>query len=92
MAPTSRVLSQSAVAEWDELFMELLEHLRRLYPEVYVSVVGTYWAPERREIQIGEGRGFSGGNSSVHSSIKLVAYAGRLANLNLVGINNRDLI
>ena len=49
---------------------------------------GTSRAPERREIQMGEGEGLSGGNSSVHSSIKLGAYAGRLSNLNLAGINN----
>ena len=52
--------------------------------------MGTSRAPKRREIQIGEGEGLSGGNSSVHSSIKLCAYAGRLANLNLSGINSQS--
>ena len=88
VAPASTVLVQSAVAEGDELFPALLVHLRRIYLEVYGSAVGTSWAPERREIHIGEGEGLSGGNSSVHISIKLGAYAGRLADLNLAGINN----
>ena len=65
-----------------------MEHLRRLYPEMYGSAVGTSQAPESREIQIGEGKGLIGGNSSVYSSIKLGAYAGRLNNLNLSGKNN----
>ena len=51
----STVLAQSAVAEGGELFLALLEQLRRLYPEVYVPAVATGWAPERREFQIGEG-------------------------------------
>ena len=46
------------------------------------------WVPERREIQIREGEGLSGGNSSVHSTIKLGAYTGRLANIKLEGMNN----
>ena len=71
MAPASLVLARYAVAEGDELFPELLEHLRRQYPEVYGSVVGTSRAPERREILLGEGEGLSGGPSSVNSSIKL---------------------
>ena len=50
--------------------------------------MGTCRAPERREIQIGEVEGLSGGNSSVHSSIKSGAYTGRLANHNLAGMNN----
>ena len=40
VAPVSTVLAQSAVAERDELFTALLEHLRRQYPEVYGSLVG----------------------------------------------------
>ena len=44
--------------------------------------------PERREIQIREVELLSSGNSSVHSIITLGAYAGRLANLNLAGMNN----
>ena len=88
MAPASIVIAQSAVSEGDELFPALMSHLRRRYPEVYGSAVGTCWAPECREIQIGEGEGLSGGNYSVHSGIKLGAYAGRLDNLNLSGMNN----
>ena len=88
VAPVSTVIAQSAVAEGDELFLALLAHLRRLYTEVYGSAVGTCRAPERREIQIEEGEGLGSGNSSVHSSIQLIAYAGRLANLNLAGMNN----
>ena len=63
-------------------------HLRRLYPVVCSSVVGTSQAPESREIHIGEREVFIGGNSSVHSSIKLGAYTAILDHLNLVGINN----
>ena len=88
VAPASTVLAQSTVSEGDELFLALLAPLSRRYPEVYGSAAGMCWAPERREIQIREGEGFSDGNSSVHSSIKLGAYAGRLANLNLAGMNN----
>ena len=46
--------------------------------------VGRY---ERREIQIGEGEGLTSG-TSVHSTIKLGAYAGRFNNLSLAGMNN----
>ena len=88
MAPASMVLSQSAVVEGDDLLPSLLAHLRRRYPEVYSSVVGTCRAPERREIQIREGGGLSGGNSSLHSRINLGDYAGRLSNINLAGMNN----
>ena len=88
VAPASTALAQSAVADGGELFLALLAHFRRRYPEVYGSAVGTCRAPERREIQIGEGEGLSGGKYSVHSSIKLGAYAGRLANLNLARMNN----
>ena len=87
MAPASTVLAQSAVAEGDELFTALLAHFRRRYPEVYGSAVATCQAPERRDIHIGEGEGLSGG-TSVHSSIKLGAYAGRFTNINLAGMNN----
>ena len=62
VAPVSTVLDQSAVAEGDELFPTLLEHLRRLYPEVYGSAVGKSRAPECREIQIREGGVLSGGH------------------------------
>ena len=58
------------------------------YLEVYGSAMDTCRTPERRKIQIREMEGLSAGNYSVHSSIKLGAYAGRLANLNLAGINN----
>ena len=84
VAPASTFLVQSTVAERDELFPALLLHLRRQYPEVYGLGVDTAWAHERRELIIGEGEGLSGG-TSVSSSIKLGAYTGRLANLNLVG-------
>ena len=77
-APT--VLTQSVVEEGGELFTALLAHLSRRYPDVYSSAVVMCRAPERREIQIREGEVLSGGNSSVHSSIKLGAYAGILAN------------
>ena len=87
VAPTSTVLTQSAVAKGDEPFPALLGHLRRLYPDMYSSTVGMSWAPECREIQIGEGEVLSGGNYNVHSSTKLGAYAGRLENLNPTGIN-----
>ena len=85
--PAFTVLAQSAVVEGDELFLELLAHLRRLYPEMYGSAVVMCWALDRREIQIGEGEGLSGG-TSVHSSIKLGAYACRFTNISLAGMNN----
>ena len=81
------VLSQSAVAEGGELFPALMAHLRRRYPEVYSSAVATYHAPDRREIQIREGGGLSGG-ARVHSSIKLGAYAGTFTNISLAEMNN----
>ena len=87
MAPASTVLIQSTVAEGDDLFPALLSHLRKQYPEVYVLGVDTSRAPKRMELLIGEGGGLSGGSSSVNSSIKLGAYAGRLAYLHLAGIN-----
>ena len=55
VAPASTVPAQSAVAEGYELFPVLLAHLRRRFPEVYVSAMAPCQAPERREIQIGEG-------------------------------------
>ena len=87
VAPASTVLSQSAVAEGDELFTALLVHLRRHYPEVYSSAMATGRVPDHREIQIGEGEGLSG-RTSVHSGIKLSAYAGRFTNISLAGMNN----
>ena len=44
-------------------------------------------APERRETLLGEGEEMSGG-ASVSTSYNLGAYAGRLDNLNLMGIKN----
>ena len=41
VAPAFTVIAHSAVAEGDELFPELLAHIRRLYPEVYGSTVVT---------------------------------------------------
>ena len=87
VAPAFTVLTQSVVAEGGELFPDLLGHLRRHYPEVYGSAVATAWAPERRELHIGEGAVLSSG-TSVHISIKLGAYAGRFINLSLAGMNN----
>ena len=88
MAPASTILVQSTVAEGDDLFPALLAHLRRRYPEVYGLGMETARENEDRDTILEEGEGLSGGNSSVHSSIKLGAYAGRLDNLNLSGINN----
>ena len=87
MAPASTVLVQSAVAEGGDLFPALLAHLSRRYPEVHVLGGNTARAHERRDTPLGEGGGLSG-RASVNSSIKLGAYAGRLDNLNLAGINN----
>ena len=81
------VLVPCGVAEGDELFVALLTHLRRRYPEVYGFVPVTARTPERREKPIGAGEGMSGSNSAT-SSLNLGAYAGRLDNLNLAGINN----
>ena len=88
VAPASTVLAQSAVAEGGDLFPALLSHYRRQYSEVYGLGVDMAWAPERREIQIREGGGLSSSPSSINSSIKLGAYAGRLDNLNLAVNNN----
>ena len=55
VAPVSTVLVQSAVAEGGNLFPELLSHLRRQYPEVYVFGVDTAWAYNYRELILGEG-------------------------------------
>ena len=82
VVPLSTVLAQSAVAEGGELFLGLLAHLRRQYSEVYGPVVAMDQAPKRRELQIGEGGGLSGG-ASVHSSIKLGSYASIFTNLSL---------
>ena len=86
VAPVSTVLAQYEVAEGDDLFPVIMAHLRRLYTEVYVPEMATGWAPERRDFQIGEGEGLSG-RTSMHSSIKLGGYVGRLTNLNLEGMN-----
>ena len=86
--PASTVLAQSVVAEGGEIFPALLAHIRRQYPEVYGSAIDMDWAPERREILLGEGGILSGSPSSVNISITLGAYAGILANLNLSGIIN----
>ena len=90
VAPASTVLVPSAVAEGDELFGAILAHLRRRYPEVYGLGDNLDRATERREIRIRAGEGMSGGNLSVTSSLNLGAYAGRLDNLSLVGINNTN--
>ena len=55
VAPASTVLAHLTVAEGDEIFTALLEHIRRCYPEVFGSAVAMGQAPERRELQIGEG-------------------------------------
>ena len=54
VAPVFTVLAQSEVAEGDDLFPEMLAHLRRRYLEVYSPAVATDWAPERRELCIRE--------------------------------------
>ena len=84
VVPASTVLVQSALAEGGDLFPALLSHLRRQYPEVYSLGFDAARAHERRGLVLGEVEVLSGG-TSVNSSIKLVAYAGRLANLNLAG-------
>ena len=87
MEPPSALLTQSAVVEGVELFLALLAHLRRLYPEVYGRAVATGRVPECREFQIEEGGGLSG-RTSIYS-ITLGTYAGRFTNLNLAGMNNQ---
>ena len=86
VAPASTVLVRSAVAEGVELFPALLAHLGRLYPEVYGPALATGRAPERRDIQTGEGEVLSS-RTSVHSSLKLGAYSGRFTNISLAGMN-----
>ena len=90
MAPASTVLVPSAVSEGGDLFGALLAHLRRRYPEVYGLGENTARAPDRREIQIRTGEEICGGNLSLNSSLNLGAYASRLDNINLVGINNHS--
>ena len=85
MAPASTLLAQSAVAEGGELFPALLAYPRRIYPEVYGPVVSMGREPERREFEIEEGGGLSGGTSI--NSIKVGAYAGRFNHLNLAEMN-----
>ena len=53
---------------------------------MYSHAVFTGRAPHLRQVQIGEGEGFSGGTSV--NSIKVGAYAGRFTNLNLSGMHN----
>ena len=81
MAPMSTVLTQSAVSEGDEIFTEILSHIKIIYPEVYGPAASLVWAPERREFMLGEGVGFSGGTSSATSISKVGAYAGKFKNL-----------
>ena len=45
-APT--VLTKSALAEGGKLILEILSHIRRLYPKLYGPVVSLIRAPERR--------------------------------------------
>ena len=81
------------VAEGDELFLEIIYHLRRLYTEVYSPAVSLSRAPERREFPLGEGEILSGGTSSVTIIGKLGAYAGRFNNISpsLAGTNKPSL-
>ena len=89
VAPAPTVLVPASVAEGDDLFAALLAQLRRQYPVVYGLGENTAQAPERRETLFGVGEVMSGG-TSVNSSLNLGAYAGRLDNLNLAGINNHS--
>ena len=66
------------------MFPALLARLRRQYPEVYGLVVDTARAHERRELILVWGGGLSG-STSLNISLKLGAYAGRLASLHLTG-------
>ena len=67
VAPVSKVLTHSTVAEGGELFPEILSHLRRLYPEVYGPAVSLCQAPERREFPLQEEELLSGGTSNFTS-------------------------
>ena len=78
VAPKSTVFAQSAIAEQDELFPEILKHLRRLYPEVYGPAVSLGWAPAFRHFHLGYyGAGLSGGNLLNNRFSELGACAGR---------------
>ena len=82
MAPASTVLSQSAIAEGDELFLEILQHPQRLYPEVYGYAVSLSRAPSVRNHHLGEdGEGLSGGDIIINSFSKLGACAGSFNNI-----------
>ena len=52
MAPASMVLAQSVVSEGEKLLPEFLEHLRRIYPEVYGPAVSMGQVPERKEFRL----------------------------------------
>ena len=54
VAPASKVLARSEIAEGGEFFLLFLSNLRRLYPEVYGPAVSLSWAPERREFPLRE--------------------------------------
>ena len=53
VAPASTVLSQSEIAEGDELFPSILQQLRRLYTEVYGPEVSLVWAHAHKDFHLG---------------------------------------
>ena len=89
VAPASKVLARSEIAEGAEFFLLFLSNLRRLYPEVYGPETFLGKATERREFLLGEGEGFNDA-TSVTRFIKVDAYAGRFNNVSLETMNNHS--
>ena len=81
VAPASTILAQSAIVEGDKTFPEIIQHLRRMYPEVYGTVVSLGWAPARSDLPLREtGAGLSSVNLVNNRFSKLGAYIGRFNN------------
>ena len=82
VVPASVVLSQSTIAEGEKLFPAILQHLRRLHPEVYRPAVSLVWLPARRDSHLGEyGAALSSVDLINNSFSNLCDYVGIFKNL-----------
>ena len=78
VAPASTVLSQSPIAEEGELFLTILQHLRRLYLEVYGPAVSLGRVHACRYFHLGEdGEVLSSRNLHIIRFSELGAYTGK---------------
>ena len=78
VAPASTVLSQSPIAEEGELFLTILQHLRRLYLEVYGPAVSLGRVHACRYFHLGEdGEVLSSSNLHIIRFSELGAYTGK---------------